>query len=230
MSQYLESMGAGVGQDLEEIMMMEAIRLSMVDDEERQKKESEEKAKAEREAGGGAPSSAAETSQQGALSDGTGALLDVPFASSTATSTMLSEAIDAPMASLSLLDPSPSSSNAQLPLLPVLHPITFPSPTTTPPPARNSVSSIGAIVSGGLAAAVSTPSSAATFSTLPHAQHSTVNPDVVHPIVTSSSLEPLPIAASTSEVLMDNEPLSPTYLPLADEDDEQVEPREREEV
>lgn len=221
MSQYLESMGAGVGQDLEEIMMMEAIRLSMVDDEERQKKESEDKAKAEREARG-VTSRAAETSEQGALSNGTGALLGVPFVSSTMTSTMLSEAIDAPMTSLSLLDPSPTSSNTQLPLLPVLVPLS--SPVIPPAPNRNSVSSIGAIVSGGVAATISTPSSAPTFSTLPHGQQSVVNPVVRQ----SSVLETLPVAASTSEVLVDDEPLSPTYLPLADDDDgEEGDVRER---
>lgn len=46
MANFLAGMGLGVGAELEEMMVLEAIRLSMVDDEERKKKSDAEAATA----------------------------------------------------------------------------------------------------------------------------------------------------------------------------------------
>lgn len=120
---YLQTMGVDVGQDLEEMMVEEAMRLSMLEDEERQKKEREEKEKAAKSGGaiaGSAP--VAETSAQGASRT----TPDTPNTPHT-TAALLSDAISAPMGSASLLDPSPNHPPVSLPSLPVLTPSPAPS-------------------------------------------------------------------------------------------------------
>lgn len=114
MSQYLESLGVGGGQDLEELMVLEAMRLSMVEDEERRKN-----VEAERAAG-----LLAETSAQGAQRSATSpGLLGLP---NSAWTSALADAIDEPMSSSSrnLMDASPSSGQSiVLANVPTLQPI-----------------------------------------------------------------------------------------------------------
>ncbi|KAK4705800.1 hypothetical protein P7C70_g411, partial [Phenoliferia sp. Uapishka_3] len=112
MAQYLESMGVGVGQDLEEMMVMEAMRLSMLEDEERRKKQNAEQSKAAPE-----DNSAAETSTRGAAR-----LHELP--SNEATTSQLSDALSGPMGGVSLLDDSPFMTSAPLPSMPILQPTT----------------------------------------------------------------------------------------------------------
>ncbi|KAM0792449.1 hypothetical protein ACM66B_005126 [Microbotryomycetes sp. NB124-2] len=73
LGQYLQSMGIDTGPDLEEMMVEEAMRLSLLEDEERQRKEREERDKAQAQVGGvttesteSAGSGMAESSAQGA--------------------------------------------------------------------------------------------------------------------------------------------------------------------
>ncbi|KAI5476512.1 zinc finger, RING-type domain containing protein [Pseudohyphozyma bogoriensis] len=159
MTQYLESMGVGVGQDLEELMVMEAMRLSLAEDEERQKKEREERERAAQ-AGGATEGTEAETSAQGALRGSP----DDPH-----TADMLSDAISTPIGSSppartpilstsSQSIPAPSFSAASS---------STSSPSRSPPPSSSHTSkpSLGALAAGGLAAVTSTPRAASAFPT-----------------------------------------------------------------
>lgn len=179
MAQYLESMGVGVGQDLEEMMVVEAMRLSMLEDEERQKKDQADKDKqvANGSAEGGASPSpvvdltAPGTSRAGSFN------LSAPHTPTT-TANLLSNAIAAPMGSTSLLDGgSPFLGSTGLPNIPSLQPTITPLPrpsasSRSPSPARTptshraasgSISSLGSLAVGGLVAAVAAPGSGSSF-------------------------------------------------------------------
>ncbi|KAM0754147.1 hypothetical protein T439DRAFT_378231 [Meredithblackwellia eburnea MCA 4105] len=182
MAQLLESMGVGLGgQDLEEMMVMEAMRLSMLEDEERQKKEREKAAAGAAGAGAEGEGANAETSAQGLARSGVEEA-QTPNTPRT-TATLLSEALSVPIGSTSsntLMDPSPLMGSSPLPSLPALqpsHPHTpstsrpstpslssSPSRPTTSKPSTPSTSSkhkhspsIGALAAGSLAAAPASP-------------------------------------------------------------------------
>lgn len=163
MTQYLESMGVGVGPDLEEMMIQEAMRLSLAEDEERQKKEREEAASI-----GASGGLVAETSAQGAARE----TLEVP-GTPTTTATMLSEAIGAPIGSRasfetsSLPPPPPSlpSSSIPTPSSSTTPRLSSPAPSSTPTSRTpsGSISTLGALVSGSLAAGLGSPSTRSAF-------------------------------------------------------------------
>jgi hypothetical protein len=98
MVSFLSGMGVGVGPELEEMMVLEAIRLSMIEDEERKNRTAAEQGANEPAAGTG--NDTPETSAQGAA---------------RSTSDMLSEAMDEPLQrprpSLSIPAPAPPSSS-----------------------------------------------------------------------------------------------------------------------
>lgn len=161
MTQYLESIGMGVGPDLEEMMIQEAMRLSLAEDEERQKKEREEAAKLVASGRG----LVAETSAQGAARE----TLEVPRTPAT-TATMLSEAIGAPIGSrpsfetsalsppsLPTSSPTPSTSSASHLSSPL------PSSTLHRRTPSGSISTLGALVGGSLATGVGSPSTRSAF-------------------------------------------------------------------
>lgn len=88
MAQYLEQMGIGVGQDLEEMMVMEAMRLSELEAEEQKKKAAAEEA--------------AKAAAGGARATGANAEAGPSHAPGTAVNAAaLSDAIGAPMGSSS---------------------------------------------------------------------------------------------------------------------------------
>lgn len=134
---------------MEEMMVEEAMRLSMLEDEERQKKEREEKEKAVKANGGATArdSSPAETSAQGASRTG-----PEVAATSTATAALLSDAIDAPIGSSSSpVLPSSSSSPSSAPVPNTRH-------------GKNASSaSVGALAAGSLAALSISPGSSPAF-------------------------------------------------------------------
>lgn len=163
MATFLSSMGLGVGQELEDMMVMEAIRLSMVDDEQRKQKALEEEAKANAAIGAeGGNAVVGETSDQGASGEGED---DIPIPRTPNTTvSMLSEA---------MMDPTPAASTSTLPYS--LPAVSIPSPTSSPstgsrhlstpspsstPTRHRSNSSISNLISSSLAAAsIGTPAS-----------------------------------------------------------------------
>jgi len=97
LNQYLGQMGLG-GQDLEELMIMEAMRLSLIEHEDQQKKQREEEEKKKRDAGGSSQPGAAGTNDAGP---------SAPEASpNSATSTAGSTSTTSP----TLLSPNPPDS------------------------------------------------------------------------------------------------------------------------
>lgn len=168
MTQYLESIGMGVGPDLEEMMVLEALRLSMLDDEERQKKATTE----------------AETSAQGASRN------SISEIDERNTASLLEEAIDAPLTSNRISRNSSSnksSSNNPLPALPI--------PSSSKPSPSSPL-----YLSTSLA---STSTSSSTSSTPLPTNSITSTPshfDKTIPHI-STSLQTLPIATSSQEVL-----------------------------
>ncbi|KAL8293195.1 hypothetical protein RQP46_000889 [Phenoliferia psychrophenolica] len=153
MAQYLESMGVGVGQDLEELMILEAMRLSLAEDEERQKKARDAAA------AGGTPD--AETSAQGAarseeersttpnsttaaLSDAMGAPLSLMDREQTSGTSLSRGIINA---GLTGTVPARRASNAgsttppQIPSLVPSSPVTLPDAPPSPPSLPSSSSS-----------------------------------------------------------------------------------------
>lgn len=168
MANFLAGMGLGVGAELEEMMVLEAIRLSMVDDEERKKKSDAEAATATATSsaieGGGEGAEVAETSTQGAtrnllidVEPPTLAPLDLNDPSLNRTS-LLTEA----------MQDSPSTSTLLIPSLLPLPP---------PPPPPHPSASIEEPTSSS-----SPPSSIRTFSS---ARSTSVSP-------VSQSVAPLP--------------------------------------
>lgn len=172
MATFLSSMGLGVGQELEDMMVMEAIRLSMVDDEQRKQKALEEEAKASAAAASvsGDNAIAGETSEQGASGE---AEDDIPIPRTPNTTiSMLSEA---------MMDPTPAASTSTLPYS--LPAVSIPSPSSSPstysrhlstpspsstPSRHRSNSSISNLISSSLAAAsigTPTPNSASLDTT-----------------------------------------------------------------
>lgn len=167
MTQYLESIGMGVGPDLEEMMVLEALRLSMLDDEERQKKATTE----------------AETSAQGASRN------SISEIDERNTASLLEEAIDAPLTSnrISRTSSSNSSSNNPLPALPI--------PSSSKPSPSSPL-----YLSTSLA---STSTSSSTSSNPLPTNSITTTPSQFDKTIphTSTSLQTLPIATSSQEVL-----------------------------
>lgn len=139
MANFLAGMGLGVGAELEEMMVLEAIRLSMVDDEERKKKSDAEAATATATSsaieGGGEGAEVAETSTQGAtrnllidVEPPTLAPLDLNDPSFNRTS-LLTEA----------MQDSPSTSTLLIPsLLPLAPPPPHPSASIEEPTSSSS--------------------------------------------------------------------------------------------
>lgn len=96
---YLQSMGIEVGQDLEEMMVEEAMRLSMQEEEDRRKKEREEEAKRQQ---AGSARASIDTPRASTDSPRSPPRASGSPPTSAATATLMSEAIDAPMSSLTL--------------------------------------------------------------------------------------------------------------------------------
>lgn len=206
---YLQSMGIEVGQDLEEMMVEEAMRLSMQEEEERRKKEQQQQQQQESSrASLDTPRTSMDTSR--------------PMASTSAvTQDLMSEAIDAPMSSLSLQSPVTPS------LAPTASTSTGGSPAVPSGPPRLPSINVG---STNLAPAVLSPATSANANPIATTGHQPPQPQSPPPAPRMEGSAPLVPTASSASVASSafstvTDPMASGagYEQLADDDDDEEE-------